>query len=105
MARRTNTDSIRELEIAVANFNVRIDNSRVDIARLEGDIGAANADYRQVSETITEIRTRLAVVEQRFEDLKQTVEQREQKRWAVVLIVISALAGGVVSVLLQKLLP
>ena len=105
MARRTNTDSIRELEITVANFNVRIDNTRVDIARLEGDIGAANADHRQIAEAIPEIRTRLAVIEQRFDDLKQTVEEREQKRWGVVLIVMSALAGGVASVILQKLLP
>lgn len=105
MARRTNTESIRELETAISNFNVRIDNTRVDIARLEGDIGAANADHRQVSEATTEMRTRLAVIEQRFDDLKQTVEGRDQKRWGVVLIVISALAGGAASVLLEKLLP
>jgi len=105
MAGRTNTETIRELEKTVATLNERINGVRRDIDRLEAAGITSDTDSQRTSTFIAEMRTQVTVIQKRFEDLKQTVESREQKRWGLTLVIVSALLASIATALLQKYLP
>jgi septal ring factor EnvC (AmiA/AmiB activator) len=83
---RTNTELIRELTVTAAILTDRLDRVREDIKRLD-------STRSETAGALTKLETRLTLVEERFADLRKTLEERTGRRWALLLTVLGVIGG------------
>lgn len=86
MARKTQAEKIDELEKLVATLTERLDNIRAEV----GDLA--------------EMRTKLAVVEERLTEMKRAGEESNRMRWSLVPSLVAALVGAILTLLVQLVL-
>ena len=84
----TNTDSIRELQIEFAELRKDVQSHDTEFERLQFD----------------QLRERLAVLEDRVNELKKSKEEAEKRRWQFAYIFAGAVATLLVSVIVQIVL-
>ena len=84
----TNTDSIRELQVIFAELQKDVQSHDREFERLQFD----------------QLRERLAVLEDRVNELKKSKEEAEKRRWQFVYIFAGAVATLLVTVLVQLVL-
>jgi hypothetical protein len=72
-------DKIVELEGLVATLTERIDHARREMVD----------------------RERFAVMEERLNELKRTLEERRRLHWTVLPAIVGAISGGVVTIAVQ----
>lgn len=91
MPGKTNSDAIRELEKTAAVLGERLDNSLKDIE-------ISRFEQKKHTDSAHQLEMRLTVLEQKFADLKTSLEETGRKRWQIWLALIGAglsLAGNV----------
>ncbi len=93
MAGKTNTESIRDLERALAILEARLDQTREDIERLR-------SDQSKATDNVSSIDRRLAVLESQPGDLTKRHEEWDRRRWGVWLTVIGSVIGFIISLAL-----
>ena len=84
MPGKTNSDAIRDLEREVAKIGERSDYDRRDFARIDAVIA-------KVAEDFDDLRVRIAVLEARQIDLKNTKDEKDRRRWMVWMAVIGSM--------------
>jgi hypothetical protein len=79
MARKTNDEKIDELEKLVATLIERVDSVRKEMID----------------------RERMAVIEERLNEFKKTVEEAGRRRWAILPSIAAAVIGSILTLLGQ----
>ena len=97
MPDKTQGELIRELSTLGATLTERVDNLRGDCERLE----AAQA---RITETLSTLSTRMAILEQKLGDIRKTAEETSRRRWALLPSFVAAVIGGLLTFLGQLLL-
>ena len=98
MPGKTNTDLIRELGITTANHEARINELAENIRRID-------AAVTKLADTLAQVVTRLTVLEEKFAELKKSLEESDRKRWMLTLAVIGtflALVANLAITFLRK---
>lgn len=84
MPGKPNSDAIRDLEREVAKIGERSDYDRRDFTRIDAVIA-------KVAEGFDNLRVRIAVLEARQIDLKNTKDEKDRRRWMVWMAVIGSM--------------
>ncbi len=99
---RTQGEKIDDLSQLTTTLNERLDNVRRDVEGITIRCG-------KVDDVLTEIKTRLAVIEERLGELKKAKETGSNRWWAILPPLIGVLIGSVltfvVQILIHKLFP
>ncbi len=96
MPARTNTDAIRELEIATAALRELTRSLRHDVDRVD-------AAHAKTADTLRDVITRLTVLEAKFTDLNKALEESDRKRWMLTMAVIGTFLALVANIALSFL--
>ena len=86
MPRKTDGEKVNDLEKLVATLVERVDNLRGEV------------------ESIAESATRIAVFEERLNELKRVGEESSRKLWSLLPPLLGALLGAALTLLVQQLL-
>lgn len=97
MAAKTPTEKINELSNLVAALTAQLDALRDEVTR----IGTAQ---EKLSESLSEAKTKLALLEQHLADLKTAKQEWGRRWWAIVRAIAGAVAGAVAGGILTYLL-
>ncbi len=86
MARKTDGEKIDELQQLVATLQARVDNIHSEV------------------QAIAEFRIKIAVLEERLNELKRSREETGRKQWAIIPPLIAVVVGSLLTLLVQLLL-
>jgi predicted nucleic acid-binding Zn-ribbon protein len=96
MASKTNTERIDDLSSLAATLTERVDNTREDVVRLE----AANT---RATEALSEVSTQITRLEHQVGDLRKAAELSGKRWWSLLLVLVGAVIGGMLTILAQYL--
>ena len=83
--------------IAEVSEAVAIVIERLDGLRREVTSGVENSSKND--ESLNEVKTRMAVLEERLNELKKGLEEASRRRWSVLPSVVGGLIGGILGFL------
>ena len=83
--------------IAEVSEAVAIVIERLDGLRREVTSGVEHSSKND--ESLNEVKTRMAVLEERLNELKKGVEEASRRRWSVLPSVVGGLIGGILGFL------
>ena len=75
---------IVDLIKTVSTLEEALSNARTEIARLD-------AERSRLTDAQTEIKSKLAVIEDNVKELKKLAEERERRRWTIILALVGCL--------------
>ena len=91
---KTNSEKIDDLSQLTTTLNERLDTVRRDVEALD-------ARERKGEESLNEVKMKLAVLEERLNEMKKGLEEATRRRWSVVPSLIGAIIGGILAILGQ----
>jgi FtsZ-binding cell division protein ZapB len=95
MAGKTPTEKIHDLDILVATH-------KAQLVALQGQVNGIEAVQNTLSDSVVDVKTKLALLDRQLVDLKQGKEEWGRRLWAVVGPILGALVGGLVGYLLHR---
>lgn len=99
--RTTNTDAIRQLEKLVAAHEERFQSLRGEVNGLAEQIRGASLAHGHLERFQVESRESLV----RHDERLRQIEQHRERRWNLLLGLLCAVAGSLVTVIVQWLFP
>lgn len=97
---KTNTDLIREVQLAVAGLTIRVEALQGQIVTETMRLTEAE---KKTTDSVSDVRERLAVLEHMLVELKKTSEETDRRRWSLTTLFLGSLATLVVNVVLVVL--
>lgn len=97
MPAKTNSELIRELSTAVTTLE-----ERVRTLRREGK--RRDAAINRLTESLTALSTRVALLEHQVGELRKTAEEGGRRLWSLLPPLVAAVIGGIIALLGQLLL-
>jgi hypothetical protein len=76
--------AIQELGLTIATLQERLDNARAEIIR--GD-----SERSKTTASLNEITLKFVVIEENVKELKKIAEEKDRRRWTVVLAAVGCL--------------
>lgn len=100
MAGRTNTDLIRELTAGFARLDEQVDDLE---EKQRNEAQALKDDLQRVKDLVLSMVQRLAAVEQRCTTLEKQVSDADQRRWQLLIAVLTCFFTGVIALVVALL--
>ena len=89
----TNSEAIRDLSDAVSTLKERLNYTRDEMVRIE-------TVQARLSETVIATDKKLAVIQEQIKQIREIMEEKDRRRWSVLLAFLGSLLTLVVNIAL-----